>query len=128
MCNHFYSYVLHFFFDPIHVFISTVTRVTYQSGTTISVCDGWETVYTCPLNGSVNSNDVQWYRRNRTTSTRVSIDQNGQNTYFSTEDGNTVLTIVNTLRAYDGYLWVEASSQTFCYTSITVLASTRINT
>jgi len=122
------SYVLHFFFDTMHVFISTVRRVTYQLGTTISVCDGWQTEYTCPLNGSINSDDVQWYRGNRGTNTRVSIDQNGLNAYFLAEDGNTVLTIENTPRAYDGYLWVEASSQRFCYTSITVLPSTHVNT
>ena len=108
-------------------FISTVTRVTYQSGTTISACDGWETEYTCPLSGSIDSNDVQWYRSNRGTNTRVSIDWNGDNAYFLTEDGNTVLTIEDTMRAYDGNLWVEVNSQRFCYTSITVSTSMYIN-
>ena len=109
-------------------------RETYRAGIAISVCDGLRTEYTCPLSGSINSNDVQWYRLITGASTRESIDRNGDDIYFETVAGSTVLfgwtvlTIVSTSRAYNGYLWVEVNSQTFCNASITVFTGTYLNT
>lgn len=99
-----------------------VTRVFGQLNdlTTITTCQGWRAEYTCELN---SNNNVQWYRFRKDTSTTVIVDQRGTNINFANSDGNTVLTITNAQKSYNGYFWVNVGSQIFCNASFTATTS-----
>ena len=107
-----------------HKFISTT--VISEPGD-VTICEGKEAVFTCVLNSNIRSNDVQWYRFIKNTSTTVMVDPNGDNINFnhtSRNTTNTSLTITNAIKSYTGYFWVGTSSLNVCNASLTVLAST----
>ena len=95
--------------------------------TTIATCQGWRTEYTCELNSNINSNDVQWYRFVRDTSRTVMVTSNGVDVNFANTDGNTILTITNAQKSYNGYYWVQVGSEIYCNASFTITTSTGIN-
>ena len=84
-------------------------------------------MFTCVLDSNIRSNDVQWYRFMKGTSTTVMVDPNGDNIYFTTDTiGNTTsssLTITNVIKSYTGCFWVGAPSLNVCNASLTVLPS-----
>ena len=102
-----------------------VTRVTNQPDgvTTVVTCEGWRAEYTCVLNSNINSNEVRWYRYIRDISTTVMVNQRGTNINLANTNGNTILTITNARKSYNGYFWVEARSQTYCNGSFTATTS-----
>ena len=95
----------------------------------VSVCEGREAVFTCVLNGSIRSDDVQWYRFIKDTGATVMVDPDGDNINFIADtNGNTTsssLTITNVIKSYTGYFWVGTPSLNVCNGSLTVLTSIR---
>ena len=93
----------------------------------VTACERREVVFTCVLNSNIGSDDVQWYRFIKDTSTTEMVDPNGDNIYFITETignaTNSSLTITNVIKSYTGYFWVGTSSLTVCNVSLTVLTS-----
>ena len=93
----------------------------------VTICEGEEAVFTCILNSNIRSDDVQWYRFIKDTSTTEIVDSNGGNINFLTRTiGNTTnssLTITNATKSYTGYFWIETPSLNVCNASLTVLTS-----
>ena len=87
-------------------------------------------MFTCVLNSNIRSDDVQWYRFIKNSSTTEMVDLDGDNIYFMTDAiGNTTsssLTITKVIKSYTGYFWVGTSSLTVCNASLTVLQSMHI--
>ena len=91
----------------------------------VTICEGEEAVFTCVLNSNIRSDDVQWYRFIKDTSTTVMVDPNEENIdTVNHANGSTSssLTITNAIKSYTGYFWVETPSHN-CNASLTVLAS-----
>ena len=89
------------------------------------ICEGDRIVFACVLNkhGSISSNDVQWYRFIKNTSTTEIVVADGQNIRLFTYTGNTIkswLTITNTRRSYTGYYWIGTPSLNVCNVSLNV--------
>ena len=93
----------------------------------VTACEGREAVFTCVLNSTIRSENVQWYRFIKDTSTTEMVDPVGENINFITDTiGNTTsssLTITNVIKSYIGYFWVVIPSLEVCNASLTVLAS-----
>ena len=87
-------------------------------------------MFTCVLNSSIRSDDVQWYRFIKDTSTTVMVDTDGDNINFVTNtDEDTTsssLTITNVIKSYAGYFWVGTPSLNVCNASLTILTSTYV--
>ena len=102
------------------------TTVINQSDD-VAICEGRGAVFTCVLNSSIRSGDVQWYRFIKDSSTTERVDPNGENINLLTHtNGNTInssLTITNAMKSYTGYFWVGTSSLNVCNASLTVLTS-----
>ena len=81
-------------------------------------------MFTCVLNSNIRSDDVQWYRFIKDTSTTETVDPNGENIYFLTRTNgsttNSLLTITNAIKSYTGYFWVGTPSLNVCNASLTV--------
>ena len=94
----------------------------------VTICEGEGAVSTCVLNSNIRSNDVQWYRFIKDTSTTEMIDPNGENINFLTHTigstTNSSLTITNAIKSYTGYFWIETPSLIICNVSLTVGTST----
>ena len=84
-------------------------------------------MFTCVLNSNIRSDEVQWYRFIRDTSTTKMVDLNETNINITTDtDENTTsssLTITNVIKSYTGYFWVGTPSLNVCNASLTVLTS-----
>ena len=106
-----------------YVCISTVITEPYD----VTVCEGRGAVFTCVLNSNIRSDDVQWYRFIKDTSTTVMVDPNGENINFLNHtSGSTTsssLNITNAIRSYTGYFWVGTPFLNVCNASLTVLTS-----
>ena len=90
----------------------------------VITCEGERVVFTCVLNSNIKSDDVQWYRFIKDTSTTVMVDPNGGNINFLTHtNGSSSLTITNAIKSYNGYFWVVTSSLSICNASLTVATS-----
>ena len=93
----------------------------------VTVCEGERAVFTCVLNSNIRSDDVQWYRFIKDTSTTEMVDRNGENINFLTRTigstTNNSLTINNVIKSYTGYFWVGTPSLNVCNVSLTVLTS-----
>ena len=95
----------------------------------VTICEGEGAVFTCVLNSNIRSDDVQWYRFIKDTSTTEMVDPNGGNISFRTRTNgstNSSLTITNAIKSYTGYFWVGTSSLNVCNASLTVVASTYV--
>ena len=106
------------------IFISTIVISQPDDVTT---CEGRGAVFTCVLNSSIRSDDVQWYRFIKDTSITEMVDPNGENINFLTRTiwnaTNSSLTITNAIKSYTGYFWVGTPSLNVCNASLTVLTS-----
>ena len=90
----------------------------------VTTCEGEGAVFTCVLNSTIRSDDVQWYRFIKDTSTTVMVDPNGGNINFLTHtNGSSSLTITNAIKSYTGYFWVATSSLNVCNASLTVIGT-----
>ena len=93
----------------------------------VTICEGGSTTFTCVVNSSISSNDVQWYRLIMDTSTTVMVDPQDSNIHFTTSTINNTLTssltITNAVKSYTGYYWVRLPSGDVCNVSLTVPTS-----
>ena len=93
----------------------------------VTICEGEGAVFTCVLNSSINSDDVQWYRFIKDISTTEMVNPNGRNINFLTSTirstTNSSLIITNAMKSYTGYFWVGTPSLNVCNSSLTVLTS-----
>ena len=105
-------------------FVSTTVISQLDNVTT---CEGRGAVFTCVLNSNIRSDDVQWYRFIKDTSTTEMVDPNGENINFLIRTiGNTTnssLTITNVMKSYTGNFWVGTPSLNVCNASLTVTTS-----
>ena len=98
----------------------------------VTVCKGeHEATFTCVLDGSISSNDVQWYRLLKDTGTTGMVDLDDDHIIIFTRTGNTLtssLTVTNA-RLYTGYYWIRLPTDDVCNVSLTVLdaESTYVN-
>ena len=96
----------------------------------VTICEGRRAMFTCVLNINIRSDDVQWYRFIKNTSTIEMVDLNGENINFLTHTNgsttNSSLTITNAIKSYTGYFWVGTPSLNVCNASLTVGTSTYI--
>ena len=89
-----------------------------------TICEGEGAVFTCVLNSNIRSDDVQWYRFIKDSSTTVMVDPNGgsfkimNRTNESTT--NSSLHITNAIKSYTGYFWVGTPSLNACNASLFV--------
>ena len=113
-------------FYTISLIICISTTVISQPDD-VTICEGRGAVFTCVLNSNISSDDVQWYRFIKNTSTTEMVDPNGGNINFLTRTiGSTInssLTITNAIRSYTGYFWVGTPSLNVCNASLTVVTS-----
>ena len=93
----------------------------------VTICEGeQETRLICVLNGSIDSDDVQWYRLIKGTNTAQKVSNAGDNFVdvpVADDDQNkftATLYIFNARRFYTGYYWVRLPSGNVCNTSYTV--------
>ena len=97
----------------------------------VTICEGEGAVFTCVLNSTIRSDDVQWYRFIKDTSTTVMVDPNGENINFRTHTNESTtsssLTITNATKSYTGYFWVGTPSHNVCNASLTVITSKCMN-
>ena len=111
---------------PLYIFTTVISGPD-----DVTTCEGRGAVFTCVLNSTIRSDDVQWYRFIKDTSTTVMVDPNGENINFltSTIESTTIssLTITNATRSYTGRFWVRTSSGDVCNTFLTVGTSTYIH-
>ena len=108
------------------MFISTTTVISEPDD--VTVCEGRSTTFTCILDSSISSDDVQWYRLLKDTSTTDMIDPQDSNAPFITSTINNTLTsnltIPNAIKSYTGYYWIRLpSGNDVCNVSLTVLTS-----
>ena len=94
----------------------------------VTICEGGSTIFTCVLDSSISSDDVQWYRLIMDTSTTVMVDPQDSNIQFTTSTTNNTstssLTITNAVKSYTGYYWVRLpSDDDVCNVSLTVVTS-----
>ena len=92
----------------------------------VTVCEGRSTTFTCVLDSSISSNDVQWYRLVMDTSITEGVNQSS-NIHFTTSTTNNTLTssltITNATKSYSGYFWVGTPSVNVCNVSLTVFGT-----
>ena len=92
----------------------------------VTICEGGSTTFTCVWNGSLSSDDVQWYRLIMDTSTTVMVDPQDSNIHFTTSTTNytltSSLTISSAVISYTGYYWVRLDDDV-CNVSLTVTTS-----
>ena len=97
----------------------------------VTICEGEGAVFTCVLNSNIRSDDVQWYRFIKDTSTTVMVDPNEENIDLVTHtNGSTInssLIVNNAIKSYTGYFWVGTPSLNVCNASLTVLTSMCMN-
>ena len=93
----------------------------------VTVCEGRSTSFTCVLNSSIGSNDVQWYRLLKDTGITEMADPKGSNIHLTTSTINNTLTsnltITNAIESYTGYYWIRLPSDDVCNVSLTVATS-----
>ena len=114
--------------DDIELIKNSTTVISQPNDVTI--CEGEGAVFTCVLNSNIRSDDVQWYRFIKNTSTTVMVDPNGENiktmNHTNGSATSSSLTITNAIKSNTGYFWVGTSFLNVCNASLTVLASTYI--
>ena len=107
----------------MHVHIFDIHTVVSEPDD-VTICEGEGAVFTCVLNSNIRSDDVQWYRFIKDTSTTVMVDPNGANinflTYTNGSTTNSSLTITNAIKSYTGYFWVGTPSLNVCNASLTI--------
>ena len=93
----------------------------------VTVCEGKSTTFTCVLDSSISSDDVQWYRLIEDTGTTEMVDLQGNNFDLTTSTiNNTInssLNITNATKSYTGYYWVRLQTDDVCSASLTVTTS-----
>ena len=107
--------------------INFISTTVISEPDDVTICEGEGAVFTCVLNSNIRSDNVQWYRFIKNTSTStvyVMVDPNGENISFMNRTNgsttNSSLTIINAIKSYTGYFWVGTPSLNVCNASLTV--------
>ena len=113
------------------MYIMLISTTVISEPDDVTVCKGTlSTTFTCVLNGSITSGNVQWYRLLKDTGTTERLGRlddfdvipiRGQNNF------TTILYIFNVRRSYTGYYWVSSPLGDVCNTSLTVSTGTYVN-
>ena len=90
----------------------------------VTICERTaSTLLSCVLNGSISSDDVQWYRLVKGTNTVQRVSDAGDFVDVPVPGQNeltTTLYIFNARSSYTGYYWVRLPLGDVCNTSFTV--------
>ena len=94
----------------------------------VTVCEGeLDTRLTCVLDSSISSNDVEWRRLIKDTSTPQRVSNAGDDfVVVSIQSQNNFITTVyiyNARKSFTGYYWIKLSSDHVCNVSLTVATS-----
>ena len=95
----------------------------------VTICEGERAVFTCVLNSAIRSDDVQWYRFIKNTSTTVMVEDGGNFDLLDHTNESTTsnsLTITNAIKSYTGYFWVGIPSRNVCNASLTVMGTSTL--
>ena len=107
----------------MQVYLSTVVIGEPDN---VTVCEGRSATFTCVLDSSITSGDLQWYRLLKDSNSSEMVAQ-GNNIYFTNftinNILNTTLNITNAIKSYTGYYWVGTTSLNVCNVSLTVATS-----
>ena len=91
----------------------------------VTVCEGGSTILSCVLNGSITSDDVEWYRLVNGTNTAQRVSYVGDDFIEVPIPGQNSFTtrvyVFNARKSYTGYYWVRVLSDDVCNTSFTVV-------
>ena len=112
----------------MQVYLSTVV---ISEPDDVAICEGRSSVFTCVLDSSINSNDVQWYRLLKDTSVTERVNQSSNFHFYISTTNNTLtstLTVTNATKSHSGYYWVALPSNNMyiCNVSLTVRTSTYV--
>ena len=120
----YYNYVLHNYeCDNVIIQVYYLPTAVISEPDDVTVFEGRPTTFTCILDGSISSDDVQWYRLIMDTSTAERINQSNNINFITAVINNTLnssLTITNAVKSYTGYYWVRLPSDDVCNVSLTV--------
>ena len=112
-----------------YIYYNSTYKIMLMSTTVISnpddvtICKGREAVFICVLNGSISSDDVQWYRFIKDMGTTEVVYPNAENTDITTGNTSSSLTITDAVKSHTGYYWVGTPSFNVCNVSLTVRTS-----
>ena len=120
----YYNYVLHNYeCDNVIIQVYYLPTAVISEPDDVTVFEGRPTTFTCILDCSISSDDVQWYRLIMDTSTAERVNQ-GSNIHLTTSTTNNTLnsslTIDNTTKSYTGYYWVKLPFDNVCIVYLTV--------
>ena len=95
-------------------------------------CEGASsTSFTCVLNGSISSDDVQWYRLLKDSSTTERVNTWGGDMIVVPITINNSLTttlfILNPRKSHTGYYWVRLPSDVVCNVPLTITSMYNIH-
>ena len=88
------------------------------------MCKGEQKItFTCVLDSSISSNDVQWYRLLKDTGTTGMVDPDNDHTPLFSRTENTLISSLTVTNAgqYTGYYWIKLPTDDVCNVSLTVL-------
>ena len=107
----------------IHVHLSQFSTVISEPDD-VTECEGRSTTFTCVLNGSISSDNVQWYRLLKDTGTTETLNILLEDVTVVPLPGadsfTTILYISNAKKSHTGYYWVRSPLGDFCNVSFTV--------
>ena len=126
MANHRLSSKLAKFshYTVLFIYVHASTTVISEPDD-VTVCEGRSTTFTCVLDSSISSDDVQWYRLIMDTSTTVMVDPQDSNIQFTTSTINNTLTSLLTIP------WqrcIILSQKNLCHKSTTLYRFLQIST
>ena len=113
------------YYYTVAMYITFVSTAVISEPDDVTVCEGRSTTFTCVLNGSMTSDDVQWYRLLKDTGTTEKLGTLKDSDFTvvplpSMNNFTTMLYIANARKSYTGYYWVSSSLGDVCNTSFTV--------
>ena len=54
-----------------------ISTIVISQPDDVTICEGQRAVFTCVLNSNIRSDDVQWYRFIKDTSTTITVEDRG---------------------------------------------------
>ena len=115
--------------EKVKLYSTIYVRIVISQPDNVTICEGNGAVFTCIFDSNIRSDDVQWYRFIKDTSTTEIVYPNRENINFladTSATGNTInstLIITNVRKFYSGYFWVGTPFLNVCNASLTVTTS-----
>ena len=101
----------------MYVYCNLISTTVISEPDDVTICKEESATFDCVLDSSISSDDVQWYRLLKDSSTTEIVDPVDDHITVSTPTGNTlttILTINNPIKSYTGYYWVRLLSGDVC--------------